>query len=93
MIFLIEYDRLAGRLCRLDVFTDDRRLEASKAKLELEITLLGKKISREVVLLEAISEDDLRMSHNRYFRGIKDMAEAAKALTKFPDHKPDGKLD
>ncbi|TDK24384.1 hypothetical protein E2F46_08870 [Luteimonas aestuarii] len=51
----------------MDSFGDDDRARASAAKLDLEISLLGKNGSSEVVLLEAPSEEHLRTTHRRYF--------------------------
>jgi len=67
MIFLIHYDRAKGTLVEMTPFSDDSRIAASQAKLELEISLLGSNGSMEVVLLEAPSEDHLRTTHRRYF--------------------------
>ena len=76
MLFLVEYDRASGTLLRLTQFPDALREEASNARLELEIQLLGISVVREVVLLEAASEDALRMTHDRYFKNVSDLATA-----------------
>lgn len=78
MIFLIEYDRKAGLLVQLREFLPSSRQEASRARLELEIEHLKAGVRREVVLLEANSEEDLRRTHNRYFRGVSDLAGSVK---------------
>lgn len=70
MIFLIQYNRSAGELVSIRPFEDGQRTEASDAKLELEISLLGGDAIVEVVLLEAPSEDHLRKTHRRYFETL-----------------------
>lgn len=67
MIFLIHYDRSKSALVRMAVFEDCDQENASKEKIELEISLLGSNGSSEVVLLEAPSEEHLRTTHRRYF--------------------------
>jgi len=70
MIFLIQYDRRAGRIVKLERFTDEQRLVAGKARLNLEIELHHRHQSHEVVLLEAASEKALRKTHGRYFEDV-----------------------
>lgn len=78
MIFLIEYHRSAGMIVTLSKFRDDQRQEAERARLDLELSLLGKPIDYEVVLLEADSEEALRKTHRRYFEDLKSLTEAAR---------------
>ena len=85
MIFLLEYDRQAGQLLRLDVFESNQKEEASKARLELEIALFELGVSREVVLLEAESAEALRKTHNRYFGDVSDLAKSVKTSFKRQD--------
>jgi hypothetical protein len=70
MLFLIQYDRRAGRLVKLERFADDQRVVASKARLDLEIDLRHRGKSHEVVLLEAASEEALHKTHGRYFEDV-----------------------
>ena len=70
MLFLIQYDRRAGRLMKLERFADDQRLVASKARLDLEIDLRRRGQRHEVVLLEAASEEALHKTHGRYFEDV-----------------------
>jgi hypothetical protein len=70
MLFLIQYDRRAGQLVKLERFTDDQRLMASMARLDLEIDLRRRGERHEVVLLEAASEEALRKTHGRYFEDL-----------------------
>jgi hypothetical protein len=70
MLFLIQYDRRAGKIVSLKSFTDDERLLARKTRLDLEIELQRRSQNHEVVLLEAASEEALRKTHGRYFEDV-----------------------
>jgi hypothetical protein len=74
MIYLIHYDRSKGLLVRMVSFPDEEREAASEAKLDLEISLLGSNGATEVVLLEASSEEHLRMTHRRYFETVQGLS-------------------
>lgn len=67
MIFLIEYDRLAGRIVTFTTFKDTERHDAEKSRLNLELDLNRKGVDHEVVILEAESEEVLRRTYRRYF--------------------------
>lgn len=67
MIFLVEYNRSAGKLVTLRTFRTDASAVARDARSELELVLHRKGIDHEVVLLEAASEAALRETHGRYF--------------------------
>jgi hypothetical protein len=73
MLFLVQYDRRAGRIVSLERFTDDQRLVAGKAGLDLEIELQRRNQGHEVVLLQAASEEALRKTHRRYFEDVEDL--------------------
>jgi hypothetical protein len=73
MIFLIEYDRPAGRLLTFRSFIDAERNGAEEARLELELILHRQKVDHEVVLLEAASEDAVRRTHRRYFENLTEL--------------------
>jgi hypothetical protein len=72
-IFLIVYDRQAGRVVEMREFApDDRHLaESEQGRLERE------KPGAEVVLLQAADEEALRRTHGRYFA---DLAELLKRI-------------
>jgi hypothetical protein len=70
MLFLVQYDRRAGRLVKLERFADDQRLTACEARLDLEIDLRRSGQRHEVVLLEAASEEALHKTHGRYFEDV-----------------------
>jgi hypothetical protein len=75
MIFLIHYRRSRGEMIGLQEFTDAQRLEAEEARLTLELSLMGQKDSDEVCLLDAPNIEALRVTHGRYFKNVKDLAE------------------
>ena len=75
MLFLIEYDRSSGRIVSFRSFNDleGEVAEDSRLQLELELNRLG--TEREVVLLEAASEEALRRTHRRYFETLAELAQ------------------
>jgi hypothetical protein len=77
VLFLIEYDRQHGHICSLREWADSERLQAGRARLELELQLRESGTEREVVLLEADSEAAMRKTHRRYFESIDDLASAS----------------
>ena len=72
MIFLIEYDRPTRRTLLFKTFGDDERSAAQDQRLtlELELNQFGLLLDREVVLLEARDEQQLRRTHDRYFENM-----------------------
>jgi hypothetical protein len=76
MIFLIEYDRTTGELMSIDPFPDEAKDAADERRLALELSLMEKQQTREVVLLQARSEEGLRRTHRRYFETIEQIAAA-----------------
>ncbi len=77
MLFLVEYDRGRGKLASLRAFDESSRQQAADARLELELSLHGRGIEREVVILEAASEAAIRRTHGRYFKSLEELAKAA----------------
>jgi len=73
MIFLIEYDRRKGQLITFRTFEDYEREQAQGARLELELDLHRQKVEREVVILEAASEELIRSTHGRYFYDLDEL--------------------
>ncbi|MBI2181276.1 MAG: hypothetical protein HYU31_10730 [Deltaproteobacteria bacterium] len=71
MIFLIQYNRPSGKIVRLKEFEDSQRRIAEDARLALELELIGKKDGDEVCLLEARSQEALRLTHRRYFESLR----------------------
>ncbi|MEX2029862.1 MAG: hypothetical protein WD906_02680 [Anaerolineales bacterium] len=78
-IFLIEYDRGAGKVISMMSFPDIKRKEAEYTRLSRELSLKLTGSDREVVLLEAANEEALRRTHRRYFDSLRTITEAARA--------------
>ena len=77
MIFLIEYDRERGQIVTFRSFPDSEREGSENARLEMEIGLNRRGIEHEVVLLEATSEQALRLTHRRYFEDLSELVKAS----------------
>jgi len=73
MIFLIEYDRSQGCIVTFKTFDDSARQEAEDSRLQLELALNRLGTEREVVLLQAASEEALRRTHRRYFEDLSEL--------------------
>jgi hypothetical protein len=76
VLFLIDYDRDKGAVVELREFGDEHRRTAEDARLELEVSLNRRGITREVVLLQAEDRKALELTHRRYFAGLDDLARA-----------------
>ena len=77
MIFLIEYNRSEGKIVTFRNFDDSQQREAQVARLEMELDLNRKGIDHEVVLLQAASENALRLTHRRYFEDLAQILKSA----------------
>ena len=77
MLFLVEYDRSKGKLVTLQSFSEQQRELAHNLRLDLELKLNRDGLSREVVLLEAVSESELRRTHRRYFEDLSELVRAS----------------
>ncbi len=75
MFFLIDYDRSRGELSSIEMFDDSERTAAENKRLKRELSLHRKGVKREIVLLQAASEDALKETHGRYFANIATLAE------------------
>jgi hypothetical protein len=73
MIFLIQYHRREGRMVSIESFEDSQRSKAQDLLLTLELELNQNGNDHEVVLLEAESEDALRLTHRRYFEDLAEL--------------------
>jgi hypothetical protein len=80
MIYLVQYDRLAGTLIQMREYAPQDSEAAKDARLHLELSLLEQKISHEVVLLDASSERELRKTHGRYFETLEQMVAGAQPV-------------
>ena len=76
-IFLIEYDRIKGKIVRKLVFLDSERINAQNLRLKRELELSAAGVPHEVVLLEAESEEALRHTHRRYFENLAEIGRVA----------------
>jgi O-acetylhomoserine/O-acetylserine sulfhydrylase-like pyridoxal-dependent enzyme len=74
MIFLIEYNRACGEIVTFKAYDDSERQKAEDARLELELELNHLGTEREVVILEAATEEALRRTHRRYFESLSELA-------------------
>ncbi len=73
MIFLIEYDRTRGQIITFETFDDSERRKAEDSRFEMELELNRLGTEREVVLLEAATEEALRRTHRRYFEDLAEL--------------------
>ncbi len=78
MIFLIEYNRSEGNIVTFQAFDDSHRRDAEDSRLGIELDLNRKGIVHEVVLLDAASEEALRLTHRRYFEDLRQILEDKK---------------
>ena len=78
--FVLDYDRASCTLVGIERFADMREAVAEYGKRERH----AHGTAREVVLLGAEREDDLRETHARYFLGIGQMAD--RALSRYRRH-------
>lgn len=81
MIFLIQYDRSRGTVLHLAPFADTERHQAEDARLKMELNPDQRRDDIEVVLLEAPSEEALRVTHRRYFENIVELARSSATST------------
>jgi len=70
MRFLIEYDRSRGEIVSFKEFDDNHSHLAEQSRLDMELDLHRRGVEREVVLLEAETEEALRRTHRRYFEDL-----------------------
>jgi hypothetical protein len=77
MLFLIEYDRRKGEIISFTSFADSEMETAENSRLNLELELNRKNPEREVVLLQASSEEALRRTHRRYFEDLAGLVKAS----------------
>ncbi len=73
MIYLIQYNRDSGELVQFETFPSKSKHSAEEERLRVELQLLSRHVSHEVVLLEAKNEEELRKTHRRYFEGLDQM--------------------
>ncbi len=76
MIFLIEYNRPRGQIVTFKTFNDRERAIAQNLRLKIELDLNRRRVNHEVVLLEAMSEKALRLTHRRYFEDPREIVKS-----------------
>ena len=70
-------DRDSGKMVTFQTFDDSERETAESARLELELELNRRGVEREVVILEAASEEAVRRTHRRYFETLEELLKAS----------------
>ena len=76
MIFLLEYDRQAGKLSEIQEFPERDRKYAQRQRLLRELELAQWGVVREVVILEAEDRKVLERTHRRYFKTAAEILES-----------------
>lgn len=79
MIYLVEYDRAAGTVVRVEEYRDSNREAAKRARLARERDLNRAAIAHELVMLEATDWHELVLTHGRYFQYSRRAAEVSAA--------------
>jgi hypothetical protein len=62
-------------------FPDSERTTAEDARLALERSLNQRGIKREIVLLQAPTEEALRQTHRRYFENLEQLVRSSATST------------
>jgi hypothetical protein len=78
-IFLLVYEPATGRHLRFKRYREDQRALAQAERLRIEKENAQAGLAREVVILEAVSEEALRKTHGRYFKSASELTQAAGA--------------
>ncbi|HEY1235917.1 MAG TPA: hypothetical protein VGH22_21235 [Candidatus Binatia bacterium] len=76
MIFLLKYDRRAGKVRYKKIFPATERPKAHRERLALELESRKSAMLCEVVLLEAADEAALLRTHQRYFQSTEELVES-----------------
>ena len=79
MLFLIKYDRAGGTVVTMQTFADHQRAEAEETRLRMELAQRRHDTRFEVALLEAATEDALRLTHRRYFEDLPALARVSES--------------
>lgn len=74
MIFFVDYDRRRGVAVEVKTFEDCERKAARRYRLDAELRLRAELANREIVLLEAVNEAQVRKTHRRYFESLASFA-------------------
>jgi len=76
MIYLIRYDRKAGKVVTLKRFHSSDRACAQRERLTIELEFHKSGVPCEVVLLEAADDQTLERMHQRYFKSPRELVES-----------------
>jgi len=76
VIFLFEYDRKRGAVCKFKRFASHERAQAQRERLEIELGLHKDRVAHEAVLLEAADDKALMRTHQRYFKSPREIVES-----------------
>lgn len=74
MIYLIVFDRNKGKLEQFTAFENADRSKAEAIRLSLDLAQTQQDSEIEIVLLEAESEADVRLTHRRYFESLVELS-------------------
>jgi|GEM_PF-2160752 len=67
MIFLIEFNRAAQERVTYKTYGDDQFDAAMSDLRELELQRFDEGVENEIVVLQAVDEEQLKRTHGRYF--------------------------
>ena len=84
MLFLIRYNRSEGRIESMERFDDGNRSAVSDARLALELELFRSRNDDEVVVLEAVDEAAIRITHHRYFEDFESIKRPGMVVRESP---------
>ena len=73
MIFLLQYDRRKGRIVSMESFSAAERTKVQDMLLTLELQQNQNGTNTEIVMLEAESEEALRITHRHYFEDLSEL--------------------
>ena len=73
MYMLIDFDQKSGKLISCRTFGESEGDLVRKARLDLELSLHAAGEVREIVILRAIDEEQIRRTHRRYFETSDDL--------------------
>jgi hypothetical protein len=66
MLFLVHYDRKQNKVLSLKEYQDEERAIAYQDRLSMEKLYSRANDTQEIVLLEAVSKEQLRQTHPKY---------------------------
>ncbi len=79
MIFVITYNRDSGESVSMAEFEDSQQDEASASRLAAENAIDSADDAIEVVTLQAHDLQEIKKTHSRYFRSVKQLSESLRS--------------